>query len=326
MTDPHYQASTQHIRSLLCVPVFTTDHEPLGVINAVTTEKPRVFLEREIDFLMRFGRQAALAIENAKLHQKSRANINQLSELSKLKSQFLSLVSHDLRGPLTGIRGYCEVLKQEQLGALSPGQAELLEQMERQVELQERMVDDLLDLARMEKGHLSIHLAPTHLVQLLQEEVEKSQMDARERKITLTLAADIPPAHAMVEIDGGRIRQVVWNLIYNALKFTPEEGHVTVRAAVKDHAIVVEVEDTGIGLAEETKNKVFEKFFQISPGGTASSQGLGLGLAICKEIITAHEGSIHAQSPGLGLGTVMSFSLPLTTVAADKKHPKTLAA
>src|SRR5262249_54510806 len=143
MGDPHYVESIQRICSLLCVPVYGANRQPVGVINATTMDKARVFLPREIDFLTSFGRQAALAIENARLHQRSRANIDQLNEVSKLKSQFLSLVSHDLRGPLTGIRGFSEVLKQ---GAdpLTPHQLEMLEQMEQQVVLQERMVDDLL--------------------------------------------------------------------------------------------------------------------------------------------------------------------------------------
>lgn len=325
MGDPHYQSSAQTIRSLLCVPVFTMDREPLGVINAVTTERPRAFLPREIDFLMNFGRQAALAIENARLHQKSRANINQLNELNKLKSQFLSLVSHDLRGPLTGIRGFCEILKQENLGPLTPGQYELLAQLERQVELQERMVDDLLDLARMEKGHLSIHPEPTNLPSLLQEEVDKSQIEARERRVTLSLSVNIPPSHATLEVDGDRIRQVIWNLIHNALKFTSEEGRVAVRAGVQDDSVLIEVEDTGVGLAQESQERIFDKFFQISPGGSTSSQGLGLGLAICKEVVVSHHGIIRAQSPGLGLGTTISFTLPLHA-AAVQKPPKTLAA
>jgi signal transduction histidine kinase len=324
MGDPHYLSSSQSIRSLLCVPVYTMDHEPLGVINAVSLERPRAFLAREIDFLTRFGRQAALAIENARLHQKSRANINQLNELSKLKSQFLSLVSHDLRGPLTGIRGFCEVLKQEKLGALSSGQIDLIEQMQRQVDLQERMVDDLLDLARMEKGQFSIHPAPTDLAELLREEVEKSQMEARERKIALGL--ELPHrAFPTLTIDGGRIRQVIWNLIHNALKFTPEEGRIVVRAILQAEAVQIEVEDTGVGLSKEMQERVFEKFFQVSPGGSTSSQGLGLGLTICKEIIAAHQGTIQARSPGLGQGTTISFTLPLTS-SLPLSHPKTLAA
>lgn len=310
MTDPHYVASPQIIRSLLCVPVYTQDGQPLGVINALTTEVPRVFLPREISFLTSFGRQAALAIENARLHHKSRANIDQLNELSKLKSQFLSLVSHDLRGPLTGIRGFCEVLKQESLGRLTTAQSDLLDQLQRQVDLQERMVDDLLDLARMEKGQLSIHLTQTDVVALLKEEVDKSQIDAKERGITLTLFLSVPAHLSTLLIDGARIRQVLWNLIHNALKFTPEDGRVVVRASSSDDNLLIEVEDTGVGLAPDTFDRVFDKFFQISPGGSKSSQGLGLGLAICKEIIAAHGGNIRARSPGLGLGTTMSFSLP----------------
>jgi signal transduction histidine kinase len=295
------------------------------VINALTTERSRPFLAREIDFLISFGRQAALAIENARLHQKSRANIDQLNELSKLKTQFLSLVSHDLRGPLTGIRGFCEILKQENLGPLQPGQVEMIAQLQRQVDLQERMVDDLLDLARMEKSHLSIEPAPTDLSALLREEVEKYQIEARERKIALTLFAHIPPSVAELHIDGGRIRQVLWNLIHNALKFTPEDGRVAVRAAIDHQSILVQVEDTGVGLARQDQERVFDKFFQISPGGSTSSQGLGLGLAICKEIILAHQGSIRAESAGLGQGTTISFSLPLP-LAQSASQSGTLAA
>jgi signal transduction histidine kinase len=201
----------------------------------------------------------------------------------------------------------------------------MIEQLGRQVELQERMVDDLLDLARMEKGKLSIHPAPTNLTALLQEEVDKSQIEARERHIALSLSLSDPQSIPRVHIDGDRIRQVIWNLIHNALKFTAEEGRVTVRAKVQDHSVVVDVEDTGVGLARETQDRVFDKFFQVSPGGSTSSQGLGLGLAICKEIVLAHQGSIRAQSPGLGLGTTMSFTLP-RTVPAIQPNPKSLAA
>ena len=272
-----------------------------------------------------FGRQAALAIENARLHQKSRDNIDQLNEVNKLKSQFLSLVSHDLRGPLTGIRGFCEILKQESLGSLTPGQEEMIDQMERQVDLQERMVDDLLDLARMDKSRFSIHPAPTDLIALLHEEVDKSQIEARERRVTLALSVNIPPAPAMAPVDGGRIRQVLWNLIHNALKFTPEEGRVTVRASLEKGEAVIAVQDTGIGLAAETQERIFDKFFQVSPGGSTSSQGLGLGLTICKEIVLAHHGTIQAQSPGIGLGTTIRFTLPMPA-ALSQEQSKPLAA
>ncbi len=310
MGDPHYKATAQPIQSLLCVPMFTMDRQPLGVINAVTTKKPRHFEEREVRFLSTFAHQAAMAIENAQLHQRNRSNIDQLSELNKMKSQFLSLVSHDLRGPLTGIRGFCEVLKEENVGALNDTQRELLDQMEKQVDHQERMVDDLLDFARMEKGQLSIHPTLASLSVLLREEVEKSTREAKERGLQLALVLPHTPLPEVC-IDEGRIRQVVWNLIHNALKFTPEGGRVTVRAQKLEAAIRVDVEDSGVGLSTETQQKIFEKFFQVTPGGSRGAQGLGLGLAICREIILSHQGEIVAQSPGLGLGTTISFRLPL---------------
>jgi signal transduction histidine kinase len=287
------------------------DRQPLGVINVVTTRAARAFNQREINFLKSFGQQAALAIENAQLHQKTRANIEQLRELNQMKSQFLSLVSHDLRGPLTGVRGFCEVLKLQTMGRLSPAQMELLEQLERQVDLQERMVDDLLDFAKMEKGKLSIHPQLTDILALLREEVDKSQMEAKEHGIELHLFLPDSGRFPQVLVDPGRIRQVIWNLIHNALKFTPEQGRVVVRAASAGESLTVQVEDTGVGLAADVQERVFDKFFQISPGGSKGAQGLGLGLAICKEIVLAHNGRIFAQSPGLGLGTTMTFSIPL---------------
>jgi signal transduction histidine kinase len=320
MSDPHYSPSAQPIKSLLCVPVFTVDHKPLGVINAVTVSQPRAFTEREITFLKSFGRQAALAIENAQLHHKNRANIEQLKELDKMKSQFLSLVSHDLRGPLTGVRGYCEILKQN-AGSLNEKQLNLIGQLERQVELQERMVDDLLDFARMEKGRLSIHPAPCNVGLLLEEEVEKSQLEASERQISLTLASHAETLPGLV-VDEGRIRQVVWNLIHNALKFTPEQGRVIVRAVPEGDSIAIEVADTGIGLSPETQDRIFDKFFQITPGGSKGAQGLGLGLAICKEIVLAHRGKIRAVSPGLRQGTTITFTLPLTAAVSAPAEAK----
>jgi signal transduction histidine kinase len=179
---------------------------------------------------------------------------------------------------------------------------------------------------------------------LLREEVDKSKTEARERRIMLTLSVNLPSSLSTIQVDGGRIRQVIWNLIHNALKFTSEEGRVVVRAGLHEEGVLIEVEDTGVGLAKETQERVFEKFFQVSPGGSTSSQGLGLGLAICKEIVFAHQGKIRAQSPGIGLGTTMSFTLPLSpppaisqgsgTIGADadapqaaaQPHPKTLAA
>ena len=317
MGDPHYVPSGQPMKSLVCVPIYAMDGQPLGVINALTEKETRVFSEREIQFLKWFSRQAALGIENAQLHLRSRHNIDQLNEVNQMKSQFLSLVSHDLRGPLTGVRGFCELLKVRTLGPLTSEQEELVGQLERQVDLQERMVDDLLDFARIEKGKLSILPRRTDVVELIREETEKSQAEARERQIALNL--QIAPGAAIPElvVDGDRIRQVLWNMIHNALKFTPEGGRVTVACGVENDRLRVDISDTGLGLSPEIKEKVFEKFFQLSPGGSKSAQGLGLGLAICKEIVGAHRGEILASSAGLGQGTTFTFFLPLDGADAD---------
>jgi len=318
MGDPHYIATQGSVCSLLSVPIFSPNGTPMGVINSVTLTRARRFAPREVQFLANFGRLAALAMENAQLHQQSRHSISHLNEVSRLKSHFFSLVSHDLRGPLTGIRGFSEVLKQQTLGKLTPAQMEMLEQMEHQVELQERMVDDLLDYARMEQGKLTINKSTTSLETLIKEEIEKSQHQARERGITLRGPVMKTHHPLALPVDSGRIRQVFWNLIFNALKFTPEGGDVEVRVDAQGAFAVFEIVDTGVGLSGETQDKIFETFFQITPGGSKGSSGLGLGLAICKEIVQAHGGIISAHSPGLGKGTTMRFTLPLKEPLSEK--------
>jgi signal transduction histidine kinase len=220
-----------------------------------------------------------------------------------------------LRGPLTGVRGFAEILKQQTAGPLNTSQLEMLEQLERQVDHQERMVDDLLDLARMEKGRLSVFPRETDLSALLKEEVDKAQSTAKERGITMELVISPNENLSAVFIDPGRMRQVTWNLVHNALKFTPEGGQVTVSANATEPHVIVEVRDSGAGLSPETQEKIFEKFFQITPGGSKGAQGLGLGLAICKEIIQAHGGKIEAYSAGIGQGTQMRITLPYKMAA-----------
>lgn len=316
MGDPHFVPGGNSMTSLLCVPVFSMNREPLGVINAATLGQPRRFTPREIQFVSNFSRLAGLALENARLHHSSRANIHHLNEVNQLKSDFLSLVSHDLRGPLTGVRGLAEVLKLQTLGPLNSVQLDLLDQLETQVELQERMVDDLLDLARMEKGKLSIYPREADLISVLREEVQKGQRAARDRNIELVLHTEDDARLHRLPMDPGRIRQVLWNLIHNALKFTPEGGHVEVSAECGDGNAYVEVRDTGAGLASDMLDRVFDKFFQVTPGGSKGSQGLGLGLAICREIVQSHGGRIRAFSDGPGQGTRMRFTLPLEITAS----------
>jgi|GEM_PF-2112048 len=318
MGDPHFSRGQNELASLLCVPVYSMTREPLGVINAVMLHQTRHFSIREIQFLTNLSRLAGLAIENARLHHNSRENIHHLNEVNKLKSEFLSLVSHDLRGPLTGIRGFAEILKQQTMGPLRPAQMEMLDQLERQVEHQERMVDDLLDLARMEKGRLSVFPTETDFMQLLKEEIDNASITAKERGITLNLEKHRTLSLSKVLLDAGRLRQVVWNLLNNAMKFTPEGGQVTLKVAADHDNLLIEVHDTGAGLSSETLEKVFERFFQVTPGGSKGAQGLGLGLTICREIVQAHGGKIHASSSGIGKGTCIRFSLPLkNTIGQD---------
>jgi signal transduction histidine kinase len=289
----------------------TSRGEPLGVINALTLERVRGFSKRDIDFLALFARQAALAIENALLHEEGTRRITQLQELDKMKSDFLSSVSHELRGPLTAIEGFSEVLASGVNGRLNPKQLELLEQVSMAARAQMRMVQDLLDLSAIERGFWRIEKAPCSLARILMEEFEKARLFANGQGIQMTLS--LPPEEPpMIEADAERIRQVVWNLLHNAVKYTRSGDRVDLGLSEEQGGLRVTVADTGAGIPTDSLEKIFLKFHQAHGQLSQRVGGLGLGLALAKEIVEAHGGWIRAESKGLGHGSHFIFSLPFS--------------
>jgi PAS domain S-box-containing protein len=230
-----------------------------------------------------------------------------LRELDRLKDEFVALVSHELRTPLTSIRGYLELVLEEEAGALTDEQRQFLGVVERNAHRLLALVGDLLFLAQVEAGKLSLELGAVDLSAIAAESVETARPLAEERDITLTLATG---PLALIAGDRARLAQLLDNLISNGVKFTPPGGRVDVRVKGERGKAVIEVRDTGIGIPSEEQHHLFERFFRTAKATEQAIPGTGLGLAISKAIVDAHQGQITVASADGG-GTTFRISLPI---------------
>jgi signal transduction histidine kinase len=230
-----------------------------------------------------------------------------LRELDRLKDEFLSLVSHELRTPLTSIRGYLDLVLDEEAGELNPEQHRFLKAVERNSGRLLRLVGDLLFVAQADAGRLTLDRAKVDVSALAADCVEAAQPVADQRAIDLQLTAEQVPA---LVGDRGRLAQVLDNLVSNALKFTPEGGRVEVRTSVHGDYVQLEVEDSGIGIPAAEQPRLFERFFRATAATDQAIPGTGLGLAIVKAIVEAHAGRIEVVSAP-DQGTTFRVELPL---------------
>lgn len=225
----------------------------------------------------------------------------------RLKDDFIATVSHELRTPLTSIVGFLEMLLDGDAGPLGHEQRRFLEIVMRSSQRLMRQVGDLLFISQLDSAALTLHVEDVDLIGLVRDAVEQAASLARQREIGLTVEAPVPVA---LHCDRERIAQVVSNLLSNAIKFTPAGGAVTVRVFAGGDSAVVEVEDSGIGIPEAERDRLFQRFFRSSRATQQAIQGTGLGLAISKAIVQAHGGAIAAE-PGAEQGTCFRFELPL---------------
>jgi signal transduction histidine kinase len=237
-------------------------------------------------------------------HQLDAQN-QRLRELDELKTQFVNAVTHDLRTPLTSIKGFGEFLEDEVGGPLSPEQKGFVRQIQQSSRRLEGLVNDLLDFARIEAGTFHLRLVRADLGAQVRDNVESVQPLFRDAGVTLRLS--LPEEALKAWIDPQRIDQVLSNLLSNAAKFTPRGGCVTVRLLAEADALRCEVEDTGVGIAPADFEKLFRRFSQLQAGNAKG--GTGLGLSISKAIVEAHGGHIGVES-ALGAGSTFWFTLP----------------
>jgi signal transduction histidine kinase len=217
-------------------------------------------------------------------------------------------MSHELRTPLNVVLGFSSLLADEAFGALNREQDEACQKILESSERLALLINDLLDVSRLDSGTLQFHFARTDLCQMLREEADDKQPIARQRELALEL--DLPGDECDAEADEGRLRQVVAHLLDNALKFTEPGGRVGVRLrAHGPEKITIEVWDTGIGIPEEARHRLFERFFQVDSSNTRLYGGTGIGLALVKEFVERHGGRVSVESK-VGQGSTFTLDLP----------------
>ncbi|HEX2077546.1 MAG TPA: histidine kinase N-terminal 7TM domain-containing protein [Longimicrobium sp.] len=282
------------LRSFIIVPL-TARGRTLGAITLVSTDPERLFGPADLAVAQEMARRAALAIDNARLYNEAR-------EALRARDSVLGVVSHDLRNPLTAILLNVDAALAS--GTLPPAAGEALEGVVRSAQAMDRMIQDLLDVARIEAGQLRIEPAPCAPADLVGEAAGLMARMAEERAIRLVQAVEACPD---VRADRDRVLQVFSNLVGNALKFTPEGGRVTVGAAPEDGVVRFWVQDTGPGIAADEVERLWDPFWQGE--GPARRSGAGLGLPIARGIVEAHGGRVRVESE-LGAGTTFHFTVP----------------
>jgi signal transduction histidine kinase len=293
------------LRALLAVPLIAEDRLVGALI--VMRKRTGTFAAEEVALLQTFATQSALAIQNARLFREIADQSRQLEVASQHKSEFLANMSHELRTPLNAIIGFSEVLTERMFGDLNEKQDEYLKDIYASGTHLLSLINDILDLSKIEAGRMELELTDFDLPTALDNALTLVRERAGRRGIALHMNAD--NRLGQIQADERKIRQVVLNLLSNAIKFTPEGGRIEVAALPKEGSVEVSVSDTGIGIAPEDQEAVFEEFRQV---GTAEkkAEGAGLGLTLCRKFIELHGGRIWVKSQ-VGVGSTFTFTIPL---------------
>jgi len=236
----------------------------------------------------------------------------ELKRADRLKAEFLATLSHELRTPLTAILGWIQILKE----LPTPEELEQgIEVIERNVRLQSQLIEDLLDISRIESGKVALDVQRLNLASIVNAALETVRPSADSKQIKLTFA--FSDVEGMVMGDKNRLQQIVWNLLTNAIKFTPRAGRIHVVIERVNSHVEISVTDSGQGIAPEFLEHVFDRFRQADSSTTRKHGGLGIGLTIAKHLTELHGGNLTVRSPGLGLGATFTINLPLISAHAD---------
>jgi len=306
----HYQSRVREqlvrlgLRSLLVVPLLRDNHLLGGL--SVSRKVAGEFDADVIQLLKTFATQSALAIQNARLFREIEVKSRQLETASQHKSEFLANMSHELRTPLNAIIGFSEVLSERLFGDMNDKQSEYVRDITESGRHLLSLINEILDLSKIEAGRMELDLADFDLATTVDSTLSLVRERAQRRGIALNSTVDA--GVTTVNADERKVKQVLLNLLSNALKFTPEGGAINVRVHPNASDVEIAVKDTGVGIATEEQDSVFEEFRQV--GSAAKKiEGTGLGLAISRKFVELHGGSIGVTSQ-LGAGSTFAFTLP----------------
>lgn len=303
--DPDFEPAVVQTHSQLTVPILYQDQ----VTAAISLESPYpdAFSQDDLAFVTRLADHAAIAIENARLYQQAQV-------ANQAKTEFMSVASHELKIPMTSIKGYAKLLTLGTGGELTEQQQKFLDIISANVDRMDRLVADLLDVSRIEAGRLRLEMGPVDLREVIDTVIQsvKAQIEAKQ----LTLQLKVPATLPLVWGDRGRLIQVLTNLVSNAYKYTPNDGQIYILVdgqtdSSRPDCLTISVRDTGVGISSEDQKQLFTKFFRADDPRVRDVPGTGLGLSITKSLVEMHSGEIWFQSEP-GRGTTFTFTLPTT--------------
>ncbi len=297
--DEHRQLIDQiGARSVIIVPMIARGRT-LGSISLLFTSSGRRYSHRDLPFLHNLARSAAVAVDNARLYTDAQA-------ANRAKDEFLATLSHELRTPMTAVLGWAQLLR---IGGLDERTfQEAIDTIERSSLIQAQLIDDILDISRITVGKLRLDVGPVDLADVVEAAIDTVRQAARGKAIVLTV--NLEHSVHIVQGDPNRLQQVFWNLLSNALKFTGRGGEIGVTLDRFKGSARITVSDNGRGIAPEFVPHVFEQFRQADSSTTRLFGGLGLGLAIVRQLVELHGGSVSASSDGLDRGATFTVLLP----------------
>lgn len=310
MTDINRQKFVQATAGLreglsaLGVPLLTAG-EPVGVLVFLNLQQPGGFTNGDLDFLLRVADLLSLAIENSRLREQLR-DTQALNEANRLKAELISTLAHEMRTPLTSIKGYSTALLLEE-GSFSPEtQCEFLEIIDEECDTLQNLIHDILESSIIDAGLLRLEMQPVLLPRLIQTVADDMARRTEKHRILV----DLPDRFPILDADPERVTQVLRNLLDNAIKYSPDGGLIVMRAETLSGEAVISVADQGVGIAPEHLHQLFEKYFRARTGLAHHVVGSGLGLPISHAIVEGHGGRIWAESV-VGQGSTFYFTLPL---------------
>ncbi|MBD2205960.1 PAS domain S-box protein [Calothrix sp. FACHB-1219] len=299
-------------KAFMSVPL-RTQNRIFGVISFISAESGQVYDQGNLQLAEELAHRASLAIDNAQLYRRAQSDRAKAEATNRIKDEFLAVLSHELRSPLNPILGWTKLLRSQQLNPAKIDQA--LETIERNAKLQAQLIEDLLDVSRILQGKMSLNVSPVNLAATIEAANETVRLAAEAKNIHIQTILN--PISGTVSGDTNRLQQVIWNLLANAVKFTPPGGEVEVELQQVGMYAQIQVTDTGIGISREFLPYVFEYFRQEDGATTRKFGGLGLGLAIVRHLTELHGGTVFADSPGQNMGATFTVKLPLNVVESD---------
>jgi PAS domain S-box-containing protein len=303
------------LKSFLTVPLVARERT-IGALTFASTRARRDYNAGDVSYAQEIAARAALAIENARLYGRAQ-------EVNRIRDEFLATLSHELRTPLTPILGWTHMIRSGRLGEAESAQG--IRIIEKNSQSLSRLINDLLDMSSILSGKMRIERAPVELASVVREAAETVRPQADARSVALEVQTG-GLAPTVVNGDRTRLVQVLWNLLHNAVKFSPEGGRIRIRVGAVEGSARVEVEDEGDGIAAEFLPHIFERFRQADMGTTRTHGGLGLGLALVKSFVEAHGGSVSVESAGEGRGSRFTVALPAVEPAGTRRESGDLEA